>query len=271
MNRIFCNLTVVAGLSLGTLAHGAPVTWSFGSNPAVQYSTGQSFNCTGSTACSGAGMPIIVYADQVSATTPAAAPNSTTKVTGGALQTPLGDSGGVVDGLFATSSAVESGFETGIAPYNPQDNTWPYNNQGGTYNNQDGITPTNILELNISGVAKGASLAFVLQGPSGDDVTVYTGDVSSQTSLSGLTVFDNSANNPIGNGVISPTGTTTDFTIVRDSSASEFVAIQADCHYLLLDTITDTPAPTPEPRLYAFLLVGLLAIPAIRRRFVPQQ
>src|ERR1700722_8095567 len=94
------NAVVVLALSLGTVSYAAPVTWNFGSDPAKQYSTtettGQSFNSSVGT------MPVIVYAEQVNGS--------------GALKsTPDGS----LSGLFSTSAAVEPGFETGIAPYNP--------------------------------------------------------------------------------------------------------------------------------------------------------
>jgi hypothetical protein len=70
--------------------------------------------------------------------------------------------------------------------------------------------------------------------------------------------------------------TNSQFSIMTGAGAGyvEYIAIAADCDYLLLNSVTQTTAghqSTPEPRFYGLLLVSLLAIPAIRRRFVPEQ
>jgi hypothetical protein len=58
-----------------------------------------------------------------------------------------------------------------------------------------------------------------------------------------------------------------------NNSGNLWVAIQADCHYLLLDQIgvSQPTTSTPEPRFYGFLMAGLLCLAVImRRRFAAQ-
>ncbi len=61
---------------------------------------------------------------------------------------------------------------------------------------------------------------------------------------------------------ISQNGTTSQFTITKNTSGIEFVAIEADCHYILLDTITGTAA-TPDRASTASFCAGLLGLAGI--------
>ena len=77
--------------------------------------------------------------------------------------------------------------------------------------------------------------------------------------LSSMTKFDST---PISVGTEDGGATTPQFKITTDTTTGdpiEFIAIQADCTYLLLNSITSSgPSSVPEPRFYGLLLAGLL-------------
>jgi hypothetical protein len=154
----------------------------------------------------------------------------------------------------------------GIAPYNPSEGS------SGSMSNQDGITDSvpensaggsysNILEVYLnSSIANGSTLSFLLQegvSASGDTVSVFTANASTPQNPSGMNVFNNSVASPIGG--ITTTGTTSQFTITK-TSTNEFVAIEADCHYLLLTSITATPGTVPEPSFYGFFALAMVGL-----------
>jgi hypothetical protein len=232
---------LASALSLATVASAttcATNTWCFGSNPEQV-----SDNTTYSTSLGG----ITVFSEQIK--------NS---ASGG---TYYSSADSTVNGLFSTNDSVfDEGI--GIAPYNPAEGS------GSSFSNQDGITDAaggnsnygNILVLELgSNIAQGTSLAFLLQagiGASGDAVTAYWSDTSNpDVSPSSMTQFATTTD-----GQISTNGTTPQFSITKNTSGTEFIAIEADCHYLLLDSITGTPSATPEPRFYGLLLAGLLGL-----------
>lgn len=184
--------------------------------------------------------------------------------------------------LFQVSDSPNS-EGVGIAPYNPSEGanyTGPGNTKP-TFQNQDGLTDTvpqnsdhtngvaygNILEIELgANIAKGTSLAFLLQagiGASTDTVNYFTVDNSSTTAVNPSTMGVAKGTTAVGaihTDVGSPAWPA-QFTITKDTAGTEWVAIEADCHYLLLDTITATA--TPEPRFYGLLLAGLLGFAGI--------
>src|SRR5207253_6489217 len=119
----------------------------------------------------------------------------------------------------------------------------------------------------------------LLQGPSTDPntgettaVNVYYKDATGAQNLTAMNIFNNSVVNPIGG--VTTNGTTPQFSITKDTAGVEYIAIQADCHYLLLDTITSNNAliPTPEPGSFGFALAALLGIGmVVRKRRAAQQ
>jgi hypothetical protein len=50
----------------------------------------------------------------------------------------------------------------------------------------------------------------------------------------------------------------------RHGTGAEWVVIQADCHYLLPDTIAGNTPSVPEPRFYGLKLTGLLGFAGMR-------
>lgn len=174
--------------------------------------------------------------------------------------------------MFQVSDSVND-EGVGIAPYNPSQGS------GGTYDNQNGIdsavpensttgTYGNILELELgANIASGTTLKFLLQAGNGDgnvasdQVTYYAHDETN-----GNQVNPSSMGAALGTtalNAISQNGTTSQFSITKDTNGIEFVAIEADCHYILLDTITGQAGTVPEPRFYGILLAGLLGLAGI--------
>jgi len=243
-----------------TCAANATITWNFGGNPGLVTPTAGTGGGTSYTTTAGT---ITVYGEQVNSS--------------GALQT-IPDStlctkvGANNDCLFQTNTShFPDG--TGIAPYNPQQTTNNY------FSGQSGITENNILELELgSDITSGTTLSFLLQSGvyayNNDTVTVYY-DVGASTpqNLGNMMVLNNPTNNKPSNtnpiGGISTTGTMPQFSITKTGTGTEFVAIQSDCVYLLLDTVT-TPSVTtssvPEPKFYGWLLAGAIGLASLYRR-----
>ena len=203
-----------------------------------------------------------------------------------------GSNGGSTDGVIVTGSSVLGGTShptigsgtqalfavndspndegIGIAPYDPAEgSSGSFENQLGI---QDGVSGnsaySNVLEIELgSNIAAGTSLQFLLQagiGASTDQVDVWTADASAPQNVNKTTMtYD--LTTPLG--AISTNGTTSQFTITKNTSGIEFIAIVADCHYLLLDSITDaSPSGVPEPRFYGLLLAGLLGFMGIAHK-----
>jgi len=166
----------------------------------------------------------------------------------------------------------------GIAPYNPAEGP-SYAGPGPTnptFATQDGLidavpensnigTYANILEVELgANIKQGTSLAFLLQAginANQDKVTYYAKDATSSTPLNPSAM--GAALGTTSLGAIVTDGTTPQFSITKDTNGIEFVAIEADCHYILLDAITGTAGTVPEPRFYGVLLAGLLGLAGI--------
>jgi len=261
--KLFFAMGAVIALSFATVA--SATTWTFGSSPTT---------IADNTAYSTALGTITVFGEQI-----------TNSVSGGTYLS-AGDS--TLSGLFSTDAASFN-EGTGIAPYNPLEGTANMSTEDGitdevTTSVDGGKNSTatnsaigNILVLELgSNIAKNTTLSFLLeagngQGPS-DAVTLYYSDTAGggtygqNLSPSTMTNFGTT---PAGS--ITNTGTVPQFTsFVKNTAGIEYIAIEADCHYLLLDTITGTPpSGVPEPRFYGILLAGLLGLAGIayqRRR-----
>jgi hypothetical protein len=247
-----CTLSIIglaASLSLASIANATVTTWSFGGNP-TQLANGSTFCPTYSTSCSPSSPTITVFGEQI------------TNSTGNLLSTP----DATLNGLFQVNNTVNH-EGIGIAPYNPVEGT------SGGMSSQDGISDfvttsggqnnsiSNILEIELgSNIAQGTSLSFLLQagvGAASDQVSVWYADASTVQNVNATSMhFDTTT----ALGAISTNGTTSQFTITKNTSGTEFIAIVADCHYLLLDTVTGTTPGVPEPRFYGMMLAGLLGL-----------
>lgn len=227
----------------GCNANGTPIT----NGTATQVSNGASFTGTN-------GGTISVYADQANSS--------------GTFVTPATDNGTATEnGLFEVSDSPNN-KGVGIAPYNPVEGT------SNSFSSQDGLTDqvngastnNNFLLLDLgSNIAQGTTISFLLQaGVSGDTFDVYTGTGTEPTSFSGMTKADSSPIAVTENGSNQPT--TPQFSITKTTSGNEWVAISADCHYLLLDQIVTSYSSVPEPRFYGLLMAGLLGLAGIYAR-----
>jgi hypothetical protein len=249
---------LVAGLTLASVAN-ATVTYTFATSN-TQVAQGSTYCPTYSASCSG---PTVgVYAEQT---------NSGGTFVTPATTGPWYNQTSTESGLFTVTDSPND-FGTGIAPYNPSEGT-----SGGTFSSQDGIVDgvsgassnDNILLLKLSDFAAGSTLSLLLQaGVTGDSFTVYTSTGATPTSLGGMSVYDNSLNDPIqvdesGNNKPN-TPQVTNLTILGlNSSTTGWIAIEADCHYLLLDSLSAGTPSVPEPRFYGILLAGLLGLAGI--------
>jgi len=269
----FSLMGIVAGLALASLAQASVTTYTFATSDKL-VSQGSTYCPTYSTSCSNE-PSVGVYAEQ-------------TTGSHGTFVTPVTTWNGqsTENGLF-TVIDTPNDYGTGIAPYNPSDGS------GNNYGNQQGITDDadntaswpsnmggndNILLLKLSDIPANSTLSLLLQaGVEGDSFTVYTSTGALPTSLGGMTddgTFDvDEKGGDQKNGSSQPgTSQVSGLTINGlDAGATGWIAIQADCHYLLLDTLTiNSPtAATPEPRYYGILLSLFLVLAGVlyqRRR-----
>jgi hypothetical protein len=261
MKHLFSIFGVAAGLSLASLAN-ASVTYTFATSN-EQVAQGSTYCSTYSTSC-GSVPTVGVYGEQTNG-------SNGTFVTPANAGYPSYQS--TESGLFTVTDSPNN-HGTGIAPYDPSQGT------GGSFESQDGIVDNvpgssnngNILLLKLSDISAGSTLNLLLQaGVTGDSFTVYTYEDSgaAPTSLSQMTKYDSTPINVDEGGTSQPSGNATKgqpdqvlgLSIAGlNSSTTGWIAIQADCHYLLLDTLTITPTAAPEPRFYGLLLAGLLGI-----------
>ena len=262
------------GLTAGTTAAGAPNV-----NNGV-YTAGSTSGLTGSFG-TGSTHNITVYAEQETITPGGGNTNENTSTgTMSAANT------STLNGLFQVDNVPNSGFGVGIAPYDPSQGgvggTFAQNlanNQANAFNAQPGISDDtgsvggnlqNLLLINLGTVNPNETLTFLLnEGNTPESFNVWTSYGSAPTVLGvgGMTEY---ASN-VAVGGMEPTTPQVSYNTSTNGGQDLWVAIQADCHYLLLDQITAsyTPATAPEPRFYGMLLAGLLAVAVtLRRRFV---
>jgi hypothetical protein len=251
---------LVAGLSLASIANATVTTYTFATSN-EQVAQGSDYcatlvsnplNCAGK-------QTVAVYGEQSSdgkTTTAYTTPSST------------------LSGLFTVTDSPNN-FGTGIAPFDPGEGTGSFSGQDGISDNVGGGMSKidNILLLKLTDVTAGSTLSLLLQaGVSGDQFNVYTSSGAMPTSLSAMTP---DGSNPINvdesgsvklNGSSQPTtAQVTGLTITGMSpTTTGWVAIEADCHYLLLDTLTiNSPSGVPEPRFYGILLAAFLGLAGI--------
>jgi len=124
------------------------------------------------------------------------------------------------------------------------------------------------IEVNQSSIPSGTTLKFLMQeGDQVDTFNVFTSVGSSSTppNLSSMTEVDTDKSV----GTLNGGATTPQFSIVTSTTSAkpiEFIAIEADCTYLLLNSITATAPAVPEPRFYGLLLTGLLGLAGLYAR-----
>lgn len=238
----------------GCNANGTPIT----NGTPTLVSNGTTFNGT-------SGGSIAAYADQANSAgtfvTPAKYNNTATE-----------------SGMFEVSDKYNN-RGVGIAPYNPIEGT-----SNGTFSTQDGLTDTvyraptgsdNFLLLNLSNIAYGSTISILLQaGVTGDSFDVYRGGTTTPTSFGGMTKLNSSPIAVDEGGTSMPNGTSANqgyqfsFTKTTTGTQNQWIAIAADCHYLLLTEIkvTTGTSTVPEPRFYGLLLASMLGIAGVYAR-----
>lgn len=190
--------------------------------------------------------------------------------------------GNPVYGLFEVGKGQNGNLASGIAPFISGN----VNGEGGSpYTSQQGIQEGSFsgttydamlyIEVNQSSIPSGSTLSFLMQeGDVADTFSVFTSVGSSSTppNLGSMTPDGGVMNvGPMNGGATTP-----QFSIKTNTSALnpiEFIAIKADCTYLLLNSISVSTPSVPEPRFYGFLLAGLIGLAGVvyqRRRSASQ-
>jgi len=258
-----------AGLMFASLANANVTwTWNFAGPTNGSYTAG----ATGLTSNFTSGTHnVTVYAAQETTTG-----SAETTVTG-TLSTA---NSSTMNGLFQVSDNPND-FGQGIAPYDPTQGGTLANNEASAFSSQPGLSDdtgtnlSNMLLINVGAVTSNETLSFLLNsGVAGDSFNVWTfygsatptslGDGGNAMSEAVSNVAVGNATN--SNGSVQPTSP--QYTYTANANGNLWVAIQADCHYLLLDQIgvNQPTTSTPEPRFYGFLMAGLLGLAVIMRR-----
>ena len=288
--RVFVFLGVLA-TSIWSVASASGVTYTFGNG--VQNSSSSGISEFGGTVFTGSpdgfnnggSAPLLnIYGETVpNGLIPGNPPDDGGPGLFGATSGTANGTNGTT-GLFEVTNNVGGNTATGIAPYLSSELTGYYPNQNLTLEN--GITENEVLLLNLSNFSAGSTISFVMQtgvaaGPSGINVWSVdtTGTPVSGTPLGIGTFSTNSINssntNSLTKEAITDLGinggggyasTTVNFsgltglTVGTGLNQTDWIAIQADCHYLLLDSITITPGTVPEPSFYGFFALAMVGL-----------
>jgi hypothetical protein len=240
MKRGCLTVALFAGLSLGSLAN-ASVFWNFTSGVTNNTELGSSQG----------------FASQVNGSS--TNPNLTITAYG------VHTDGSATD-LYAKSSGDPTETGLGLA----HGSEFEIDNEGSGH----------AIEIDVSSLSSvnNPTLQFLITSvQSGETFNWGTYNSATNDTPQPLSAFSTtSPNGAIGLGDNGSSEQTFNFT--RSTSKYEFIAIfvsSTNGADVLLSTATMTNAGghtgAPEPRFYGLLLVSLLAIPAIRRRYVPQQ
>ncbi len=186
-----------------------------------------------------------------------------------------------IDGLFEVKDGSNGNIASGIGPYVGSNGSGsPYTGQLGLQDWDSGIHHYDyMLFIKVDGgsVPSGTTLSFLMQqgDQSLDSVDVHW-DVfgSGQAAPPNISALTNSNLN-VAIGAKNGNATVPQFSITTSTDGAhpiEWIAIQADCQYILLNAITETYSKVPEPRFYGLLLVGLIGLAGIysRRRRAAQ-
>jgi len=271
MNRSVMVLIVGCAMSVAASAVTVPGcatnTWTFSaSTNGAQCASGTSFTANGET--------ITIFSEELMNGTIQGGPN-------------------YVSGLFEVGKGQSGNLASGIAPYVPIQGGTPFTGQGGiqdmTYsgNTYDAMLYIEVSQNGANPVPSGTVLNFLMQeGDVADYFDVYTitsatntlPNLTTNPTTAGWTTVANDmsvAHNNVGN-VLSGNASQSQFSVTTSTTSGspyEFIAIKADCTYLLLNSITAHAPSVPEPRFYGFLLASLFGVAGViyqRRRSASQ-
>jgi hypothetical protein len=176
---------------------------------------------------------------------------------------------GNVNGLFEVQKGANGNLASGIGPYDSSQGGSPYTGQLGIQdldwhgNTYDEMLFIEVSQTGSNPIPPGTTLKFLMQeGDVADTFNVYTGTFAAGTTAPNLSSMTEIQSN-MGVGPMNGGATTPQFSVVTNTTTSkpvEFIAIEADCQYLLLNQITAVAPSVPEPRFYGLLLAGLLGV-----------
>ena len=208
-------------------------------------------------------------------------------VKNGVVQTNTSNDSNPVSGLFEVQDNNHGNVASGIGPYRSDQSGSYFTSELGiqdsfsshyVYTNGQWVKVTDrtdtmlFIEIGPGQFPAGTTLDFLMQQglQSGDSVNVYWGNFASgQTAPPDLTNagFTNTLTDvPVGPNNGNATVSQFHITLSALSNQITWIGIQADCEYLLLNKITYTSSPVPEPRFYGLLLTGLIGFIGIYAR-----
>jgi len=264
MKRRVLTLVGVLATSLWSVANATSVTYSFSGSTNSNSSGGttESGNAGGmvfTTSPQSFGSPAITIYGET-------APNG---LTGGADDGGPSTFGGTT-GLFEVNNNGTN-TATGIGPY--------FSNQASgrsgslDLTGENGITETDVLLVNLSGVTAGSTVSFVMATGvnAADNTGINVWDGVQSVTPTGMGAGQGA--NPLANEAITggnvngPGGgsATQTFnisgTVGTGAGQYDWIAIQADCHYLLLQSLTVySPTGVPEPSFYGFFALAMVGL-----------
>jgi hypothetical protein len=253
MKRKVFTLVGVMATSLWSIASATTVTYNLGTSTIGGNGTTYSSPYTASG--TGGSQTIAIYGETVTGNPDGGNPDD-----GGP-----GHFGSSPISLFSVTNGDGGNTASGMAPFVSSE---------GAYTNQNGITESDVLLLNLSQFGAGSTVQFVLEtginAGANTGINIWTG--SSSTTPTGLGPSGSGSTqggtNPLGSeplvgGIVTASGgeaTTTLPSTPLTLGANEWIAIQADCHYLLLDQIIVTPSGVPEPGFYGFIALAMVGL-----------
>jgi hypothetical protein len=276
MKRTIFTVVALAATSLWSIASATVVTYNFSGTTQNIGSTGLLQNNGGGIVFTtspqgfnngGAASTVTVYGE----TAPA-----------GLTANPGDDGGpsafGTTTGLFEVTNGQGGNSATGIAPYIPGQASGSSPNLNLT--NENGVTETDVLLIDLRNITAGSTVSFVMA--TGVNATANTGinlwdgvqagGVPSGFGTGAGTALNNEA---ITAGNVNGAGggsTTKSFnisgTVGSGAGQYDWIAIQADCHYLVLQSLSITsPSGVPEPSFYGLIAVLMAGLVIGARKF----
>jgi len=126
-----------------------------------------------------------------------------------------------------------------------------------------------VLLLNLGNIGANSTISFIMEtgvsAPGNTGINVYSGVSSTMPTgmgasqgtdpLAAISTLTGVSVNGSGGGEAS-----TSFNFKTATAGDQWIAIQADCHYLVLNSITFTPSGVPEPSFYGFIALAMVGL-----------